>query len=132
MTGKFTLARDLERDAFDWGEIGWVSRPGSTGAEQLAVLDVTLIPGHGHNFHKHPQQEEVIYVVSGSIEQWIEQAKQVLNPGDSVFIPANTVHASFTLGNENAHLLAILGPCVGEAGYELEDVSDTAPWNSLR
>lgn len=132
MNGKFTAASILERDGFEWGEIGWVSRPGSTGAQHLAVLDVTIIPGQGHNFHKHPSQEEVIYVISGSIEQWLEQAKQVLKPGDSVFIPANTVHASFTLGDQPAHLLAILGPCVGEAGYELVDVSSEAPWNSLR
>ncbi len=132
MSGKFVLAKNAERDQLDWGEIGWMSRPPTTGAKNLAVLDVTLQPGHGHNFHKHPDQEEVIYVMDGEIEQWLEQKQQLLKPGDAVFIEANVVHASFTVGDKPARLLAILGPCVGEGGYEMVDVSDQAPWNTLR
>lgn len=132
MKGKFFSSGLLERDAFDWGEIAWVCRPASTSSKNLAVLDVTITPQHGHNFHTHPDQDEVIYLVSGSVEQWIEQEKRVLIPGDSVFIPANMVHASFTLGDQDAHILAIMGPAVGPGGYELVDVSGQAPWNTLR
>jgi quercetin dioxygenase-like cupin family protein len=132
MKGKFFTKDTVERDELNWGTIGWLSRPSTTGAKQLAVLDVTLEPGFGHNFHKHPNQEEVIFVVKGTIEQWLEQEKRTLGPGDAVFIPADTVHASFNEGDTTAHLIAILGPCVGEAGYELVDVSDKAPWNTLR
>ncbi len=132
MTGKFIASSSAERDQLDWGVLGWMSRPSTTGAQQLAVLEVTLIPGQGHNFHKHPNQEEVIYVIEGEVEQWLEQQQQVLQPGDAVFIPANTVHASFNTGHQPIKLLAILGPCVGEAGYELVDVADQSPWNTLR
>ncbi len=132
MNGRFILNTEMDRDAFDWGEIAWASRPQNTGARQLAVLDVTLTPGKGHDFHRHPDQEEVIYVLAGEIEQWLEQEKKILKKGDSVFINKGIVHASFNVGNSNAHVLAILSPCVGEGGYELEDVSDQAPWNSLR
>lgn len=132
MKGTFVTQETVERDMLEWGAIGWLSRPSTTGANQLAVLDVTLEPGFGHNFHKHPQQEEVIYVITGEIEQWLGLEKRILKPGDSVFIPANMVHASFNVADETAHLLAILGPCVGEGGYELVDVSQEAPWKDLR
>lgn len=132
MNGTFVLGKEVVRDAFDWGEIGWTSRPANTGTKQLAVLDVTLLPGKGHDFHKHPDQEEVIYVIAGEIEQWIEQERQVLKPGDAVFIQTGIVHASFTLGDKPAHLLAILGPSVGDGGYEMVDVSGEAPWKDLR
>ncbi len=132
MKGTFLPGNSLARDGFDWGEIAWVCRPAAAEAKQLAVLDVTLTPQHGHNFHRHPDQEEVIYVISGTIEQWLEDEKRVLNPGDAVFIPANMVHASFTLGDQDAHLLAIMGPSVGEGGYVMEDVSTEAPWSTLR
>ena len=56
MTGKFMPKAKVERDVLDWGTIGWISRPTATGARQLAVLDVTLDPDFGHNFHKHPDQ----------------------------------------------------------------------------
>ena len=132
MHGKFISAASMERDQLDWGVMGWASRPATTGAEQLVVIEVTLEPGHGHNFHKHPQQEEVIYVVEGSVEQWIEQDHKVLHAGDSVFIGADVVHASFNTASETAKLVAILGPCVGDAGYELIEVFDQEPWRSLR
>ncbi len=132
MNGKFIPAADMERDHPDRGVMGWASRPATTGAKQLVVIEVTLEPGYGHNFHKHPQQEEVIYVVAGAVEQWIERDHRVLKSGDSVFIAADVVHASFNTGRETAKLIAILGPSVGEAGYELEEVYDQEPWRSLR
>ena len=131
MTGAFVHARDVKRDTLDWGELGWTCGPG-TGARQLTVLDVTLQPGFGHEFHKHPGQEEVIVVQSGWIEQWLERDHSTLGPGDAVFIPAGTVHASFTVGEEAAHLTVALSPWAGESGYEVEDVAAEEPWRSLR
>ena len=65
----------------------------------------------------------------GAVEHWIEQEKRTLAPGDSVFMPARTVHANFNIGAEDAKVIAILGPCVGDAGVEQVDVE--APWNGL-
>lgn len=132
MKGTFVPKSQMTRDQFDWGEIAWASRPQNTESKQLAILDVTIIPGMGHNFHRHPDQEEMIYVLDGEIEQWIEKEKKVLKAGDAVFINKGVVHASFQRGEKPAHLLAILGPAVGEGGYELEDVSGEEPWKGLR
>jgi quercetin dioxygenase-like cupin family protein len=132
MTGTFVRRADVEREQLDWGGLGWVSRPSSTGASQLTVLEVTLEPGHSHDFHKHPDQEEVILVQAGEIEQWVEEESAVLGPGEAVFIGMGTVHASFNTGQETARLVVALGPCAGEGGYELVDVSGEEPWRSLR
>ena len=132
MYGKFVLSKDTPQEQLDWGALRWMSHPPSTGAGQLTVIEVLLQPGKGHDSHKHPDQEEVIYVVSGRVEQWLEQQTQELSAGDSLFIPADVVHASFNTSDQPALLLAILGPCVGEQGYELIDVADTSPWNTLR
>ena len=56
----------------------------------------------------------------------------MLSAGDSVFIPADAVHASFNTSGKPTKLLAILSPCVGEEGYQLVDVADRAPWHNLR
>ena len=132
MSGKFFTSDEIEREHLDWGSLAWCSRPQTTGAKDLVVIEVTLSPGHGHDFHKHPEQEEVIYVVSGEVEQWLREDKKTLSAGDSVFIPADVVHASFNVSSENTKLIAILGPCVGDEGYQLVDVADQAPWSGLR
>lgn len=132
MPGKFVLKNEIDYATVDWGKIGVLSSPSTTHAKNLTILDGILIPGKGHNFHRHESQEEIILVISGKIEQWIEKDNQVLGPGDSVFIPRNTVHASFNVGNGEAHIVAIFGPSVGADGLEMIDVSSDAPWNNLR
>ena len=132
MTGKFMMSAETPPEVLDWGKLRWMSHPPSTGAGQLTVIEVNISPGEGHDFHKHPDQEEVIYCISGKVEQWLDREKRILGPGDSVFIGADVVHASFNVGDDDAQLLAILGPCVGDQGYELVDVADQAPWNTLR
>jgi len=132
MDGKFLIASNLETVHLDWGIQQWFSDPNITGAEELVVVTVEIFPGFGHNFHKHPNQEESIFVLNGEIEQWLESEKKILKEGDSAFIPKGMVHASFNVSDTPVKALAILGPCIGEEGYELVDVSDQAPWKDLR
>jgi quercetin dioxygenase-like cupin family protein len=133
MSGTFIPAAEVVRQQLDWGWLGWCSRPAGTGAKKLVVIEVTLAPGGGHAFHQHPQQEEVIYAIEGEVEQWREDEKRMLGPGDAVFLPAGTVHASFNVSDTDAKLLAILAPCIGDGdGYEVVEVADQAPWNGLR
>ena len=130
--GRFFARDEVERDAMEGFELGWHSRPATTAAEQLVVIEVKLEPGGGHDFHRHPNQEEVIYVLDGEIEQWVDRRRRTLRAGDSAFIPAAMVHASFNVSGAPARLLAILAPSIGEEGYELEEVYDQSPWSELR
>jgi quercetin dioxygenase-like cupin family protein len=129
----FVRQSEIRNEDFGWGVIGWRCTPGSTGAKHLVVLDVSLEPGQAHDFHRHPGQEEMIIVKSGEVQQWVEQESVALGPGDSVFIGADLVHATFNDGDETVHLQVVLGPAVdSDMGYGLVDVSDEAPWSSLR
>lgn len=129
---KFVVKADTPRDAMEWGTLAWLSNPPATNNRHLTVVDVALEPGRGHDFHRHPHQEEVIVVISGKVEQWIESEKRILDPGDAAYIDIGVVHASFNVGDSEVKLLAILGPCIGDIGYEIEEVAKDAPWNSLR
>jgi quercetin dioxygenase-like cupin family protein len=129
----FLKGEEVRREQFDWGVIGWRCTPEVMGAKQLVVMDVGIRAGAGHDFHRHPVQEELITVASGEIEQWVGEEVSVLGPGDSVYISAGGVHASFNVGSEAAHLIVVIGPAIGTgSGYELEDVSGQEPWASLR
>jgi quercetin dioxygenase-like cupin family protein len=132
MPATFVMRSTLQQTNLEWGSMRWISQPPATGATHLTVMEVILNAGHGHNFHKHPEQEEVIYVVEGQVEQWLERAHKLLGPGEAVFIPADMVHASFNVGDKPAKLMVTLGPCVGESGYEVVDVASELPWASLR
>ena len=131
MTSKFRIAADIPPGDEDWVTRRWVCHPASTGAKQLTVIDATLAPGQAHDFHSHPDQEEVVFVIAGKVEQWVDQEKRILGFGDAAFIPAGMVHASFNAGESDARLVAIFGPSVGE-GFDTVDMSGKAPWKGLR
>jgi quercetin dioxygenase-like cupin family protein len=132
MNGRFITSDDIVRDTFDWGESGWISRPSLTGSTAFCVMDVTITPGEGHGFHRHPDQEEVIWVREGRIEQWLEKDKRELGPGEAVYIPKDVVHASFNVGDSPAKISVILSPTAGDDGYAVIDVFEEEPWASLR
>ena len=132
MSSRFVKQSDVAQEQFDWGVIGWRCVP-ETGAKQLVIMDVTLEPGQGHDFHLHPGQEEMIIVKQGRVTQYLEQESTALEPGDSVFIGADVVHASFNEGGQTALLQVAIAPSLGEgSGYGLVDVSGEEPWASLR
>jgi quercetin dioxygenase-like cupin family protein len=127
----FKAAADIVRDEHDWGTFAAVSSP-ADGAERIMTVEATFLPGKSHAFHRHPNQEEVIYVLDGEVEQWVEDERCLLHTGDAVVIPAGVVHASYNVSDRPVRILAVLSPCVGEAGYEVEELADQEPWRSLR
>lgn len=129
--GGFKPAGAIERQQHEWGVFAQVSGP-RDGLSGIVTIEATFLPGMCHDFHRHPGQEEVIYVVEGTIEQWLEQERSTLTAGDAVVIPASAVHATFNDAAEPAKILAILSPSVGADGYGVEDVSTEEPYASLR
>jgi len=128
----FVKLADVRQESFDWGTIGWRLTP-DKGSRHLVIMDVTLEPGEGHDFHRHPGQEEMIIVKQGRVTQYIERDRATLAAGDSVFLEEGVIHASFNESDETAHLQVVIGPSLGgETGYGLEDVSGEEPWASLR
>jgi quercetin dioxygenase-like cupin family protein len=132
MEGKFIRREDVVIEKLDWSTLGWVSSPSTTAAKKITFIELTIKPGMGHNFHFHPNQEEVIMVVEGQVEQWLEQEKTILVPGEAIFISPGEIHASFNPGAEPARAIVVLSPSAGESGVESVEVGDQEPWASLR
>ena len=95
------------------------------------LVRVSMPAGTGHAFHRHPTMEEIIYVVSGQAEQWVDRETRVLGPGEIAHIPADVVHGTYNAGGEPLVFLAILSPAIFD-GPALVDVSGDEPWASLR
>jgi len=109
----------------------WLCRPEVCEARDIQICRAVLPGGEGHNFHTHPELEEVIYVLEGQVEQWVEQEKRLLGPGETAHIPRGIVHATFNPTCEDAVILAILSPAAAKGSF-LVDVSAEEPWCRLR
>lgn len=128
---KFVKEEDLMFEKVLGRNHYWHYHPELTQQGDCYMLKVVVKEGEGHNFHKHPAMNEILYVLNGQVEQWVEDDVQLLSAGESVFIPADVVHASFNAGKDDLELLAILSPQQGwEAGTV--DVFQELPYSNYR
>src|SRR5689334_19777861 len=124
---RFVTAADAVVEPSPWGPHDWLSRAGLTAAERLMLVRVTMPPGKGHAFHRHPAMEEIIYVVAGQAEQWVDRTARRLLPGEIAHIPKDVVHGTYNAGADTLVFLAILSPAIFD-GPALVDVSGEEPW----
>jgi len=95
----FLLALALPGTAA-WAQVAGVRRTdllrhdSTVSGREVVEVRVEVDPGHGVPRHTHPG-DEVLYVVEGTLEYLPDgQAPVLLKVGQSVFIPAGTVHAA--------------------------------------
>ena len=127
---RFVTADAVQTEASPWGPHDWLCRPGLTDSDFLLVR-VTMPPGRAHQFHRHPGMEELIYVLSGTAEQWVDRESHLLRAGELAHIPRDVVHGTYNAGPDALVFLAILTPA-RFAGPALVDVHTDEPWRSLK
>jgi quercetin dioxygenase-like cupin family protein len=109
----------------------WYCKPGMVQDTNLMFVRAHLQPGEAHPFHHHPEMEEILYVLSGTAEQWVERERRVMRPGDSLYLPAGIVHGTYNIGEGVLEFLAILAPAKISGPVTVDD-SQQAPWSGLR
>lgn len=114
-----------------WGPHEWLCRPGLTEAAGLLLVRVRMPPGRAHQFHRHPEMEEIIYVIEGTAEQWVDRERLLLHAGETAHIPRDVVHGTYNAGSDTLVFLAILSPAA-VSGPALVEMHAEEPWRSLR
>jgi quercetin dioxygenase-like cupin family protein len=127
----FVTENEIEIEQLPWGPHDWLCRPGIVGAEKLMLVRVHMPPGKAHQFHRHPALEEIIYVLEGRAEQWVEREQRILQAGQMAHIPRDVVHGTYNPFDETLRFLAILSPAEFE-GPALIDVHQEEPWRLLK
>lgn len=89
------------------------------GAGELCVFEQFCEPGRGAPTHLH-NVEEVLTVLDGEAEIWVEDERGTLAAGQSVVVPAGLRHGFRNVGGATMHVRAILAAPVFEASFEGE------------
>lgn len=105
---------------FDWGSIKWLVTPHLDEGAGLTVGEVIINPGQGHAPHVHPNEEEVIYVVSGEGVQTVGDGTEPfpIREGDAVYIPADTLHSTYNTTWRPLRLTVVYTPGGAETGLD--------------
>ncbi len=130
MAGKdtyFVYPKDVDGFGFDWGRLALTVAPEVNGAQRFSGGVVDLPSGQGHARHNHPGAEEIIFVISGTGEQMVEDeagnplTRQV-GPGCTVYVPESRYHSTLNTGAGPMQLFVVYSPAGPELGLrELPD-----------
>ena len=87
------------------------------GATQLCIFEQWIAPGAGAPSHAHPV-EEVLTVLEGEPEMWMDEARAIVSAGQSLIVPAHRNHGFRNSGTVTLHIHAVLASPVFEATPE--------------
>jgi quercetin dioxygenase-like cupin family protein len=87
------------------------------GATELCIFEQWIEPGASAPTHAHPV-EEVLTVLEGKAEVWIEDERNVVTAGHSVIVPPRQKHGFRNIGSEILHLHAALASGIFEATFD--------------
>ncbi|MFZ5674889.1 MAG: cupin domain-containing protein [Pseudomonadota bacterium] len=91
-----------------------------TGARELCLFEQWVAPGAGTPTHAHPV-EEVLTVLSGQAEMWLDDQRATLTAGQALVVPALRKHGFRNTGADMLHIHAVLASPVFEAQVEGRD-----------
>ena len=99
-----------------WGTLSWHVSRALGNSSVITFGRATIRPGKCNPRHRHPNCDEVLHVLSGSIEHWLGDESVILNPGDTISIPAGVWHRARALGEVEAVMVI----CFSSADRETE------------
>jgi mannose-6-phosphate isomerase-like protein (cupin superfamily) len=75
---------------------------------QVVVLDVK--PGEDIGKEIHPNEDQVLYLISGKGTIYMDGKEMDFNKGDCVLVPAGTEHNFTTIGDESMKIITTYSP----------------------
>jgi quercetin dioxygenase-like cupin family protein len=89
----------------------------ATGNESSAVVYFEIEPGHYLGTHTD-SAEEIVLILSGSVEASLGGEKGQLSAGQAVLIPAMVPHGIRNIGNERARCVGFFAAATVESTFD--------------
>lgn len=96
----------------------WVVSPQTMGTEKLAMCVLKCPVGSvARPLHAHRDTEEVIFILQGQGEAWVDGEVGAFRKGDAVFFPANSKHMIRNTGAEELLTACMFSPPTSTDSY---------------
>jgi quercetin dioxygenase-like cupin family protein len=114
------------REGWEGMHVWWLVSKLETGAGKVTLNIAEFPPGKFHEVHRHPNCEEIVYVLKGRGLHLSEGEPVRQEQGEAVFIKQGEWHGFANDTDEPVTIIGIYGG-VGsfeDAGYEVLETSD--------
>jgi quercetin dioxygenase-like cupin family protein len=89
-------------DPHSWGRLEWMVSGPMGNSETMTVGRCYIDPGQANPRHHHPECDEVLHVLEGTIEHSADDQLVRMGPGDTISIPQGVVHNARNVGDTQA------------------------------
>jgi quercetin dioxygenase-like cupin family protein len=98
---------DVRVEPQPWGRLEWMVAGSLDNSDTLTVGKCYINPGEQNPPHHHPNCDEVLHVMRGSIIHRVEDEYLEMGAGDTISIPAGQVHNARNQGTEVAEFVIV-------------------------
>lgn len=102
---RLARAADAASEQFGWGRLEWFVSGALGNSDTLTVGRCLIDPGQANKPHYHPNCDEVLHVLQGTISHRLGDEFVTMHAGDTISIPAGILHNAHNTGPDTAVLL---------------------------
>jgi quercetin dioxygenase-like cupin family protein len=84
----------------EWGTLFWLASEEIGNVQGLTLGRTYLPPGKSNPRHSHPNCDEVLYVLQGTLRNVIGGETVVLEAGDTITVARGTPHQATNIGQK--------------------------------
>lgn len=103
--GGLTPAEQVVVDPQPWGRLEWMVSGAIGNSDTMTVGRCTINPGEQNPPHVHPNCDEVLHVLQGTIDHRLGSDLLPMKAGDTISIPTGTTHNARNTGAGPAILM---------------------------
>ncbi len=74
------------------------------------TANIVIFGDSGNAQHTQKEHDELLVIIDGSVRFRVGDEVRIVDPGDLVFIPRNTIHGPMLEAGENFTVLSVFGP----------------------
>ena len=101
-----------------WGKLTWLASR-SLGNSTTMTFGHVIIPANQENpRHRHPNCDEILHLLSGRLEHSLGDQRFIVEPGDTVSIPAGQWHNAKSLDGVEAVMVICFSSADRETEFE--------------
>ncbi len=100
-------AEHVKAEPYGWGRIAFLADRKTVGGDRLSMARVVLRSGGGNPMHVHPNCDELLYLLKGTLRHICGEHEVLLNPGDTLRVGQNVKHRAQVVGDEDAEMIVV-------------------------
>jgi quercetin dioxygenase-like cupin family protein len=100
--------------------IRWIADDKTLQPKHLSSCVIRVMPGETvQPAHSHPEGEELIYIMSGSGEAWVDGMIKPMRASSAILFEQGSVHMIRNTGSQEMKVVCFFAPPTGLENYRL-------------